>query len=152
LGSRPAGTRTRAPAPKASALPVPTRFELTFGCGHVGTVDLSALPPDRRAGRIAFLKDQGLCGVEASREKRRKEDAEASAWSQREGYARLSGGAEQAAFANRVRYDLMRRLYEWAVQEGHDAAGYERVEATAKAIDPPGGGLTSVAWSASSAT
>ena len=29
----------------------------------------------------------------------------------------------------------MRQLYEWAVQDGNDPAGYERVEATAKAID-----------------
>jgi hypothetical protein len=43
-------------------MPMPTEFELTFGCGHVGTVDLSALPADRRGARIAYLQDKGVCG------------------------------------------------------------------------------------------
>lgn len=131
-------------------MPIATEFEITFGCGHVGTIDLSALPADRRGGRLDYLQDKGLCGdcFEATREKRRElerkswvtakrkeEDAEASAWASRDGYAPLSGSAKQAAFANRVRYDLMRQLYEWAVQEEHDPAGYERVEATAKGVD-----------------
>ena len=131
-------------------MPIATEFELTFGCGHVGTMDLSALPPDRRGGRVAYLQDKGLCGdcFEATREKRREldrrnwvtakrkeEDAEASAWAARDGYAPLIGSAKQAAFANRVRYDLMRQLYEWGVQDGTDPAGYERVQATAKAVD-----------------
>jgi hypothetical protein len=131
-------------------MPIATEFELTFGCGHVGTIDLSALPADRRGGRLDYLKDKGLCGdcFEATREKRREldrknwatakrkdEDATAAAWATRDGYAPLDGSAKQAAFANRVRYDLMRQLYEWAVQEEHDRGSYERVEVAAKAID-----------------
>jgi hypothetical protein len=131
-------------------MPIATEFVLTFGCGHVGTIDLSALPADRRGGRIAFLQDKGLCGdcFDATRAKRREldrrswvrakrkqEDAEAAAWATRDGYAPLTGSAKQAAFASGVRYELMRQLYEWAAQEGHDPAGYERVEPTAKAID-----------------
>jgi hypothetical protein len=30
---------------------------------------------------------------------------------------------------------MMRELYQWAVEEGHDPAGYERVETTAKGVD-----------------
>lgn len=131
-------------------MPIATEFELTFGCGHAGTIDLSALPADRRGGRLDYLQDKGLCGdcFDATRKKRRErkhkswvtakrkgEDAAAAAWSSRVGYAPLAGSAKQAAFANRVRYDLMRQLYEWAVQEEHDLAGYERVEPTAKDID-----------------
>src|SRR4051794_27419136 len=129
---------------------IATEFELTFGCGHVGTIDLSALPADRRGGRIAYLKDKGLCSdcFEDTREKRREierrswvtarrkeEDAEADQWARAEGYAPLAGSAKQTAFAARVRFDLMRQLYEWAVQEDHDPAGYERVEQTARGID-----------------
>ena len=131
-------------------MPIASEFELTFGCGHVGTIDLSALPADRRGGRIAYLQDKGLCGdcFEATREKRRalerntwvtarckEEDAQAAQWARAELYAPLTGSAKQVAFAARVRYDLMRRLYEWAVQEDHDLAGYARVEQTAKGID-----------------
>lgn len=131
-------------------MPIATEFELTFGCGHVGTIDLSTLPADRRGGRVAYLQDKGLCGdcFEATREKRRElerrswvtsrrkeEDAEATQWARREQYAPLAGSAKQIAFAARVRYDLMRQLYEWAVQEGHAPAAYARVEATAKGID-----------------
>lgn len=131
-------------------MPIATEFELTFGCGHVGSLDLSGLAPDRRGGRIAYLQDKGLCGdcFEATRQMRREldrrsrvtawrkeEEAEASVWAARDGYAPLAGNAKQAAFANGVRYDLMRRLYEWAVQDGNDPAGYARVEATAKTVD-----------------
>ena len=131
-------------------MPIATEFELTFGCGHVATIDLSTLPADRRGGRIAYLQDNGLCGdcFEATREKRRElertswvtarrkeEDAQAAQWARDEQYPPLAGSAKQTAFAARVRYDLMHRLYEWAVQEEHDPAGYQRVEATAKGID-----------------
>jgi hypothetical protein len=131
-------------------MPIATEFELTFGCGHVGTIDLSALPADRRGGRVAYLQDKGLCGdcFETTREQRRElerkswvtarrkeEDAEATQWAHTESYAPLAGSARQVAFAVRVRFDLMRRLYEWAVQEDHDPAGYNRVEQTAKGID-----------------
>ena len=79
-------------------MPIPTEFELTFGCGHVGVIDLSALPPDQRGGRLEYLKDKGLCGdcFEATREKRREleqrswvaarrkdEAKEAAAWARR---------------------------------------------------------------------
>jgi hypothetical protein len=129
---------------------IATEFELTFGCGHVGVIDLSTLPPDRRGGRLAFLKDKGLCGdcFEATREKRREldrkswvtakrkeEDAEAAQWAEQEGYAPLTGSAKQIDYAARVRFDMMRELYQWAVEEGHDPAGYERVETTAKGVD-----------------
>ena len=131
-------------------MPIATEFELTFGCGHVGTIDLSALPADRRGGRLDYLQDKGLCDdcFDATREqrhererkswvtaKRKEEDAAAASWARRDGYAALAGSAKQATFANRVRYGLMRQLYEWAVQEGNDPAGYERVEDTARAID-----------------
>jgi hypothetical protein len=131
-------------------MPIETEFELTFGCGHVGTIDLSALPTDRRGGRIAYMKDKGVCGdcFEATREKRRaldrrnwvtakrkEEDAEAAAWATRDGYAPLTGSAKQVPFAARVRYDLMHQLYEWAVQDEHDPDGYARVEAIAKGVD-----------------
>ncbi len=131
-------------------MPIATEFELTFGCGHVGTIDLSALPADRRGGRIAYLKDKGLCGdcFEHTREKRRElerrswvtarrkeEDAQAAQWARGEGYAPLAGSVKQTSFALRVRFELMHLLYEWAVQEEHDPAGYERAEQTAKGID-----------------
>ena len=41
-------------------MPIATEFELTFGCGHVGTIDLSALPPDRRGGRDRLPAGQGV--------------------------------------------------------------------------------------------
>ncbi len=131
-------------------MPIATEFGLTFGCGHVGTADLAALPADRRGGRIAYLQDKGLCGdcFEATRAKRREidrdswvtarrneQDANAARWARDERYAPLAGSATQVGFAARVRFDLMRQLYAWAVQEGHDPAGYERVEQTAKGID-----------------
>jgi hypothetical protein len=34
---------------------------LTFGCGHVGYLDLTALPAERRSARIAYLTRKGLC-------------------------------------------------------------------------------------------
>lgn len=129
---------------------IATEFELTFGCGHVGTIDLSALPADRRGGRIAFLQDKGLCGdcFEATREKRRElerkswvtakrrdEDARAVQWARDEQYAPLAGSPKQVPFASRVRYDLMHQLYEWAVQDGNDPAAFERVEPIAKGVD-----------------
>jgi hypothetical protein len=40
-------------------MPIATEFELTFGCGHVDTIDLSTLPADRRGGRIACLAEHG---------------------------------------------------------------------------------------------
>jgi hypothetical protein len=131
-------------------MPIATEFELTFGCAHVGTIDLSALPADRRGGRIAYLQDKGLCGdcFEATRVKRRElertswvtarrkeEDALAAQWARDERYAPLAGSAKQVAFAALVRFDLMHQLYGWAVREQHDLAGYERVEQTAKGID-----------------
>jgi hypothetical protein len=131
-------------------MPIATEFELTFGCGHVGTIDLSALPVDRRGGRIAFMQDKGLCGdcFEATRKKRRElerrswvtarrkeEDAEAAQWARSEQYTPLAGSAKQVPFAARVRYDLMRQLYEWAVQDEHDPDGYARAEQSAKVID-----------------
>lgn len=36
-------------------------WELTFGCGHPGEVDLSALPAAGRPRRAAFLTGKGLC-------------------------------------------------------------------------------------------
>ena len=129
---------------------IATEFELTFGCGHVGTIDLSGLPADRRGGRIAYLQEKGLCGdcFVATREQRRERerrswvtarrkeaDAEAAAWARAGGYAPLSGSAKQVAFAARVRDDLMRQLYEWAVQDEHDPHGYARIEEIAKGVD-----------------
>jgi hypothetical protein len=89
------------------------------GCGHTGSIDLSALPADRRGGRIAYLQDTGLCGdcFEATREKRRElerrswvtarrkeeEDAEAADWARIEQYAPMTGTAKQVTFAGRVR-------------------------------------------------
>src|SRR5664279_4068757 len=98
-------------------MPIATEFELTFGCGHVGIIDLSALPADRRGGRIAYLQDKGLCGdcFEDTREKRRElertswvtsrrkeEDALVARWARDERYAPLTGSARQVAFAARV--------------------------------------------------
>lgn len=66
------------PAPaKEPAMAIPTSFELTFGCGHVGMVDLSALPPDRRPGRLNYLTGRGLCDdclAAAARRRRRPTD------------------------------------------------------------------------------
>src|SRR5664279_4857007 len=102
-------------------MPIATEFELTFGCGHIGTVDLSALPADRRGGRIAYLQGKGLCGdcFEDTREKRRerertswvtarrKEEALAARWARDARCAPLTGSAKQVAFAARVRFELM---------------------------------------------
>lgn len=129
---------------------VDIEFELTFGCGHVGTIDLSALPADRRGGRIAYLRDKGVCGdcFEATREKRRdleqrnwvsarrkEEAAQAVQWARDGQYTELTGSAKQVPFAARVRFDLMRQLYEWAAQDGHDPEGYARAEDAARGID-----------------
>lgn len=129
---------------------IATEFELTFGCGHVGTIDLSALPADRRGGRITYLQDKGLCGdcFEATREKRREleqrswvtarrkeDDAQAEQWARSGQYAPLTGSVKQIPFAARVRHDLMHQLYEWAIQDGNDPAGYARVEQAARGID-----------------
>lgn len=131
-------------------MPIATEFELTFGCGHLGTIDLSTLAADRRGGRIAYMQDKGLCGdcFEATRSKRREleqhswvtarrkqEDAQSAQWARDGQYAPLTGSAKQIAFAARVRYDLMRQLYEWAVQDGNYPAGYARVEQAARGID-----------------
>lgn len=129
---------------------IATEFELTFGCGHVGNIDLSALPPDRRGGRITYLTDKGVCGdcFEATREKRREiertqwlaarrkdEDAQTDKWARDGRYAPLTGSANQIPFAARARYDLMHRLYEWAVQDEHDPAAFARAEEAARGID-----------------
>ncbi|SOD72928.1 hypothetical protein SAMN05892883_2242 [Jatrophihabitans sp. GAS493] len=129
---------------------IPTEFELTFGCGHVGTIDLSTLAPDHRGGRLEYLKDKGLCAdcFETTREKRREldrtkwvtakrkeETAEAAAWARDEGYPQLAGSARQIDYATRVRFELMRDLYQWAVEDGNAPADYERVEETARGVD-----------------
>lgn len=131
-------------------MPIPTEFELTFGCGHVGVIDLSALPPDQRGGRLEYLKDKGLCGdcFEATREKRREleqrswvaarrkdEATEAAAWARDNRYPALTGSQKQVAFADRVRFELIRDLFRWAVEEGSAPADFERAEDTARGID-----------------
>jgi ribosomal protein L37E len=129
---------------------VATEFGLTFGCGHAGTIDLSGLAADRRGGRIAYLREKGLCSdcFDSTRARRhelerrswvtarRKEaDAEASAWARAADYPPLSGSPKQITFATRVRYELMRELYQWAVQEQRDPIGFHRVEPAARRID-----------------
>jgi len=42
---------------------------------------------------------------------------------------------KQVGFARRVRYEQLKALYEWAVQEDGNRDGYQRVEATAVGID-----------------
>jgi hypothetical protein len=39
-----------------------THLELTFNCGHVATIDLSALPAARRWARLDYLRAHGVCG------------------------------------------------------------------------------------------
>ena len=129
---------------------IPTEFELTFACRHVGTIDLSALPADRRGGRLEYLRTKGVCNdcYEDTRDKRRQLDtqrwaakqrkaeaAEATEWAREHSFPPLTGTAKQADYAARVRFELLRDLYQWSVQEDRDPAGYARAEATARHID-----------------
>ena len=131
-------------------MPIAPQSALTFGCGHVGVIDLSTLAADRRAARIAYFSDKGLCGscFDATRDKRREPDrrnwmsarrkddaAEATQWALRERYSPLTGNAKQVASAARVRFHMMHVLDQWAVQDANDPGGFERVEPIAKAID-----------------
>lgn len=128
---------------------IATEFELTFGCGHVGTVDLSALTANRRAGRLRYLEDKGLCGecFDAARRRRRngrqtnwvtvrrgEENAQAVRWARDHQFPPLIGSRRQVALASRIRVDLMRGLQVWAVRNGRDPAEYWRVQRTAKRI------------------
>ncbi len=47
----------------------------------------------------------------------------------------LTGSPKQVGYARRVRYEQLKALYEWAVQEDGDPDGYTRVEPTAVGID-----------------
>jgi hypothetical protein len=129
---------------------IPTEFELTFACGHVGTIDLSALPADRRGGRLEFLRAKGVCNdcYEDTRAKRRQLDTqrwaakqrkaeatEAADWAVEHGFPPLTGTPKQSDYAARVRFELLRDLYQWSVQESRDPAGYARAEASARHID-----------------
>ena len=53
---------------------IPTVFDLTFGCGHAGTVDASDRAADQRGAWIAYLSSKGMCPdcFEATRDKRRE--------------------------------------------------------------------------------
>lgn len=129
---------------------IATSFEITFGCGHDGTLDLASMPADRRGGRLAYMKEKGMCGdcFVVTRDKRRELDrarwvtarqneeaALAADWAVTNRFVPLTGSVKQIAFAQRVRYDLMRELYTWAVDEGHDPHGYEHGEDIARGVD-----------------
>ncbi len=53
---------------------IPTVFDLTFGCGHAGTVDAPDRAADQRGPWIAYLSSKGMCPdcFEATRDKRRE--------------------------------------------------------------------------------
>jgi len=53
---------------------IPTVFDITFGCGHAGTVDAADRAADHRGPWIAYLSSKGMCpeGFEATRDKRRE--------------------------------------------------------------------------------
>lgn len=129
---------------------VASSFEITYGCGHDGTLDLATMPADRRDGRLVYMKTKGMCDdcFTATCDKRRELDrakwvsaqhreraALAEEWATEGRFVPLTGSVKQIAFAQRVRYDLMRELYTWAVEEGHDPRGYELGEDIARAVD-----------------
>ncbi len=53
---------------------IPTVFDITFGCGHAGTVNAADRTADQRGPWIASLSCKGMCpeGFEAARDKRRE--------------------------------------------------------------------------------
>ena len=129
---------------------IPTVFDITSGCGHAGTVDAADRAADQRGPWIAYLSSEGMCPdcFEATRDKRRElartqwiaerrkeEEAAIGAWETEVAAMPLTGSVKQVGFARRVRYEQLKALYEWAVQEDGDRDGYQRVEATAVGID-----------------
>jgi len=129
---------------------IPTVFDITFGCGHAGTVDAADRAADQRGPWIAYLSSKGMCPdcFEATRDKRRElartqwiagrrkeEEAAIGAWETEVAAMTLTGSVKQVGFARRVRYEQLKALYEWAVQEDGDRHGYQRVEPTAVGID-----------------
>jgi hypothetical protein len=136
---------------------IPTVFDITFGCGHAGQVDAADRAADQRGPWIAYLSSKGMCPdcFEATRDKRRElartkwiagrrteEEAAIGAWETEVAAMTLTGSVKQVGFARRVRYEQLKALYEWAVQEDGDRHGYQRVEPL-WASTPPAGGWTS---------
>jgi len=129
---------------------IPTVFDIPFGCGHAGTVDAADRAADQRGPWIAYLSSKGMCpeGFETTRDKRRElartkwiverrkeEDAAVATWETEVAAMTLTGSSKQVGFARRVRYEQLKALYAWAVQEDGDRVGYQRMEATAVGID-----------------
>ncbi len=42
---------------------IPTVFDITFGCGHAGTVDAADRAADQRGPWIAYLSSKGMWEV-----------------------------------------------------------------------------------------
>jgi len=125
---------------------IPTVFDITFGCGHAGQVDAADRAAEERGPWIAYLSSTGMCpeGFAATRElartqwiaeRRKEEEAAIGAWETEVAAMTLTGSVKQVGFARRVRYEQLKALYEWAVQEDGDRQGHQRVEATAVGID-----------------
>jgi len=108
---------------------IPTVFDITFGCGHAGTVDAADRAADQRGPWIAYLSSKGMCPdcFEATRDKRRElartqwiaerrkeEEVAIGAWETEVAAMTLAGSSKQVGFARRVRYEQLKALYEWA--------------------------------------
>lgn len=134
---------------------VKTSWKIRFKCGHVETKDLSHKKDDARAGFARWIavnqtctpcwrKAHGKTGsgewVEDKAEwlarKRATEQAAAEHWAHSARMPQLRGREKAATWATRVRYELMRQLYQWAVQDGNaDAETYEWAEDQARSLD-----------------
>ncbi len=125
---------------------IPTEFELTFACRHVGTIDLSALPADRRSGRLEYLRAKSVCNACSNEQRWQRhpplpppdagsaETAYALNWALDRRLPPLTGTARQFDSGSRVRYQLLRSLHQWSVQEHRDPVEYARAEAAARRI------------------
>lgn len=127
---------------------VKTHWSIHHSCGHEQEHDLSAKRADERAGYAKWLggrdctdcwratHDSGNGDTQQwLAERRAEEAATAEQWATDTGMPLLSGSEKAVDWAGRVRYELMRALYEWAVQEGHAPDDYDPAEATARGID-----------------
>lgn len=133
---------------------VKTQWKIKYArCGHVETKDLGHKPADQRAGFAKWLAQKAECTScwrkstgkgegwiedkdEWLAQKRAKEAEDASAWAERAEMPELAGSEKATEWATRVRYQLLRQLYTWAVEEDNaDEDTYEQAEDIARSID-----------------
>ncbi len=126
----------------------PTVFTVTHSCGHDWSHDLSARPPEQRAGLARWLRLTSCpeCNrpvLDPDEQQRRDEEVDeaTAAWAETAGMPVLEGPSHRIREATTVRYRLMRAAYQHHVRRG--GMGAEQFEV---AIETPARSVTSASW------